>query len=270
MIHPTAIIDPKAELDSTVEVGPYAVIEAGVVVGPNCRIGPHVHLLGLTTMGEGNIIHAGAVVGDDSQDLKYRGQPTRLRIGDHNVIREHATLNRSSEEDEDTVIGSHCLLMANSHVGHNCRVGDYVRLANGSLLAGHVTVHDQAIVSGNCLVHQFVRVGKMSMMQGGTKISKDLPPFMMALDTNSVCGLNTIGLRRAGFNEEERLELKKLYRVLFREGNTVKDAVALAKEQFHSTPARYLIEFVDTTERGICYDVSRSRRGNPDEEPTED
>lgn len=254
MIHPTAVIHPKAKLDSTVQVGPYAVIDDGVEAGPNCLIGPHVYLTGLTRIGAHNRFYAGCVIGEAPQDLKYDGQPTRLRIGDHNVIREHVTVHRSNKTAEDTIIGSHNFLMAHSHVAHNCRLGDRVILANGALLAGHVTVQDRAFISGNCVVHQFVRVGTLALMQGGSAISKDLPPYTVARGGNNICGLNTIGLRRAGLTPGERLELKQLYHALFREGRNLPAAVAAARERFSSPPAVVMLDFLAGARRGVCRD----------------
>jgi UDP-N-acetylglucosamine acyltransferase len=260
MIHPTAIIDPRAEVAADVEVGPCAVIDADVVVGAGCRLGPHVYLTGRTTIGVGNIFHAGCVIGGASQDLKYKGEPTRLRIGDHNTFREHVTVNRSSGPEEDTVLGNHNLLMACSHVGHNTVIGNHARLANGALLGGHVMIEDYAIISGNAMVHQFTRVGTLAMMQGGAAISKDLPPFTMARGDNAICGLNIIGLRRAGFTADERLDLKRAYRLLFRGSLPLRSAATAARERFTSGPARLLIDFVATSERGVCADVSRARQ----------
>ncbi len=254
MIHPTAVIHPQAKLDSTVEVGSYAVIDAGVELGPHCSVGPHVHLTGLTSVGAHNVFHAGCVIGGPPQDLKYRGEPTRLRIGAHNVFREGVTVNRSNTLAEDTVLGSHNYLMATSHVGHNCHLGDQVIIANGTSLGGHVTVADRAFLSGNCLVHQFVRVGTLALMQGGSAISRDLPPFTVARGDNGICGLNTVGLRRAGFTPAQRLELKRLYRLLFREGRDVRAALTAAASGFSSEPARLLIEFLRASRRGVCFD----------------
>ncbi len=155
MIHPTAIIHPKSKLDSTVQVGPYAVIDEGVELGANCVVGSHVYLTGLTTIGDHNHFHAGCVIGDAPQDLKYDGAPTRLRIGNHNVFREHVTVHRSTRPDAETVVGSHNFLMAGAHVAHNCVVGNRVILANGALLGGYAEVQDRAFISGNCCVHQF-------------------------------------------------------------------------------------------------------------------
>ncbi len=254
MIHPTAVIHPAAQVDSTAEIGPLTVIDAHVVVGPQCVIGPHVHLTGHTTLGARNRIHAGAVLGDAPQDVKFTEAPTRLRIGDGNLFREHVTIHRANKVEEDTVIGSHGFFMAHCHVGHNCRVGDRVILANGATLGGHVVLEDRAFISGNCLVHQFVRVGTLAMMQGGAAISQDLPPFTVARGNNGICGLNTIGLRRAGFTGEERLELRRLYHFLFRSGRNLRTALAEAGAQFPSPSARHLIEFLAVAKRGVCRD----------------
>ncbi len=257
MIHPTAIIHATAQLHPSVKVGPYAVIDGPVVIGANCRLGPHVHLTGSTTIGDKNDFDTGCVIGAAPQDLKYKGEPTRLRIGAENVFREHVTVHRSNKESEETVIGDHNFLMAHSHVGHNARLGDHVILANGALLGGHVLVHDRAFISGNCLVHQLVRVGTLALMQGGAAISQDLPPYCVARGVNSICGLNTIGLRRAGFTSEQRLELRRVYHALFRSGRKLGDAVVTAQAQFKGEPARVLIEFVADGRRGICRDTGR-------------
>jgi UDP-N-acetylglucosamine acyltransferase len=255
MIHPTAIIHKKAKVDSTTTVGPYAVIDEDVEVGPHCVIGPQVYLTGVLVIGGHNVFHAGCVIGDAPQDLKYKNEPTSVRIGDHNVFREHFTVNRSTTPAEETVIGSHNFLMINSHVGHNCTVGDHVIIANGALLSGHAQVGDRAFISGNCLVHQFVRVGTLALMQGGSAISKDLPPYTIARGDNGICGLNVIGLRRAGMTAEERLELKKVYRLLFRSGRKLREAAAEARKEFASPAAKTLVEFVAVSKRGVCADT---------------
>jgi len=259
MIHPTAIIHPKAKLDSTVQVGPYTVIDEGVELGAESVVGSHVHLMGHTTIGAHNQFHTGCVIGDAPQDLKYSGEPTRLRIGSHNVFREHVTVNRSNTLQEETVIGSHNFLMANSHIGHNTGLGDNIVLANGALLAGHVSVADRAFISGHCLVHQFCRVGTLAFMQGGAGISMDLPPFTVAIRSNEMCGLNTVGLRRAGFTPEQRQELKLLYHALFRSGKNLREALATASREFISTPAKIMLEFIATAKRGVCSDVRGNR-----------
>lgn len=260
-IHPTALVSPKAELADGVVVGPYAVIEEGVCIGPGTILGPFVHIRSGVRIGAGNKFHTGCVIGDDPQDLKYRGEPTRLLIGDRNVFREHVTVHRSNCVDEPTIIGSDNLFMAHSHVGHNCYIGNGVIVANGALLGGHVTVEDRAFISGNCLVHQFVRVGELAIMQGGAAISLDLPPYTVAWGDNGIVGLNTIGLRRAGIPSEDRLELRRLYHLLFLSGAPLQKALQEAQSIATNRWSKHLINFLETSRRGFCRHVSR-RRGS--------
>jgi len=255
MIHPTAVIHPKAKLDATVRVGPHAVIDENVELGPHCVVGPHVYLTGVVIAGAHNRFHAGCVIGDAPVDLKYTGEPTRLLIGHHNVFREHVTVNCSNTLEEDTIIGSHNLLTPHCHVGHNTRIADHVILGGGAMLAGHVVVEDRAFISGNCLVHQFCRIGKLAMMQGGAGVSKDLPPFTVASGVNGIVGLNIVGLRRAGFKPEERLELKRLYHALFRAGQNLRVAAASAQATFTTGGARTILEFIASSKRGVCSHV---------------
>jgi UDP-N-acetylglucosamine acyltransferase len=257
MIHPTAIIHPAAQIEASAVIGPYAVIDGHVVVGAQCWIGPHVHLTGHTAIGANNRFHAGCVIGDAPQDLKYKDEPTRLLIGDNNTFREHATVHRSNKSSDATVVGDNNYLMANSHVGHNTHMGNHVILANGALLGGHAIVGDRAFISGNCLVHQFVRVGTLSLMQGGSAVSKDLPPFTIARGDNGICGLNIVGLRRAGFSRDERLELKRLYHALFRSDKILRLALKAAETMVKSTNGKVLIDFAAASKRGLCIDVSR-------------
>jgi len=257
MIHPTAIIHPSAKLGANVRVGPNAVIDADVALGADCVVGPHVYLTGVTTIGAGNHFHAGCVIGDAPQDLKYRGEPTRVEIGDRNVFRENVTVNRATKEGA-TVVGADNFFMANAHIAHNCVVGNHVIFANSATLGGHAVVQDRAFLSGSCLVHQFCRVGTLAIMQGGSAISKDLPPFTIALRVNEICGLNIIGLRRAGFSAADRLELKQLYHALFRGGKNLRAAVAEASEKFTTTGAQQLLEFVAAAKRGVCADTGHA------------
>jgi len=254
MIHPTAIIHPQAKLDASVKVGPYAVIDADVELGADCTVGPHVYLTGVTKIGAGNKFHAGCVIGDAPQDLKYTDAQTRVRIGDNNVFREHVTVHRSTTADGETVVGANNFLMANAHVAHNCVIGSHVIIANGALLGGHAVVQDRAFISGNCLVHQFTRVGTLAIMQGGAGIGLDLPPFTIALRVNEICGLNVIGLRRAGFSAEQRLELKQLYKFLFRSGKNLRAALAEAQNDFTSPAAKTTLDFIAGAKRGVCSD----------------
>ena len=265
MIHPTASIHPSAKLGANVRVGAFAVIDADVELGAECVVGPHVYLTGVTKIGSGNKFHAGCVIGDAPQDLKYKDESTLVNIGDNNVFREHVTVHRSNKMAEATEIGSNNLLMASAHVAHNCVVGNHVILANGALLGGHATVQDRAFISGNALVHQSTRIGTLAIMQGGSAVSKDLPPFTVARGDNQICGLNIIGLRRAGFSAAERLELKKLYHALFRSGKLFRSAVAEAEENFTSAGAKIMLEFIANAKRGVCADIGVGGH-NSDEE----
>jgi UDP-N-acetylglucosamine acyltransferase len=259
MVHPTAVIHPGAQLHPTVVVGPYAVIDADVVAGPECWIGPHVHITGRTIIGQKNRFHAGCVIGDVPQDLKYSGEPTGAVIGDGNVFREHVTVHRANRVDDPTTIGSDNYFMSSSHVGHNSHIGNHVIIANGTLLAGHAVVHDRAFISATCMIHQFTRVGALALMQGGSGISKDLPPYTIAVGNNHICGLNTVGLRRAGIPGDQRLELKRLYHHLFRTPGKFSEQLKSAQEEFKGAAAQTLIGFVSESKRGVCIDVSRRR-----------
>jgi UDP-N-acetylglucosamine acyltransferase len=265
MIHPTAIVHPQAKLDSSVQIGPHAVIDAEVELGAGCVVGPHVYLTGVAKIGAGNQFHAGCVIGGAPQDLKYKNEPTRVVIGDNNVFREHVTVNRATKPEDATVVGSNNFIMAGAHIAHNCLVGNHVIIANGTPLGGHAVVQDRAFLSGNCLVHQFCRVGTLAIMQGGSAISKDLPPFTVARGDNGICGLNVVGLRRAGFSAADRQELKKLYHALFRSGKIFSEAVAGARKHFTSPGAKVMLEFIAASKRGVCADGGAARGGNEEE-----
>lgn len=252
MIHPTAVIDPKAEVHPSVVIGPYSVIDGNVKIGEGCRIGPHVYITGHTAIGARNKFYPGAVIGEAPQDLAYKGAPTQLRIGDDNTFREAVTVNRSTKEGTETVIGSRNLLMACTHIAHDCRLGNNIIMANGAVFGGYVEVEDRAVISATCLVHQFIRIGTLAMMRGGSAISKDLPPFTVALGENGICGLNIIGLRRADFTADERLELKRLYRALFRSDLPLRKAVEAARKDFTSKHAIRMLDFIAASKRGVC------------------
>jgi UDP-N-acetylglucosamine acyltransferase len=259
MIHPTAIVHPGAQVDPSTCIGPFSIIDEHVSVGPDCVLAPQVHLTGHTTIGARNRFHTGAVIGDAPQDLKYRDEPTKVVIGEGNTFREHVTVHRSNSLEEDTTIGADNFLMAHSHVGHNSHLGNRIILANGALIAGHAEIHDRVFVSGSCLVHQFVRLGTLSLMQGGSAISQDLPPFCIAWGENGVCGLNVIGLRRSDVTPADRAELKNLYHLLFRSGENLKSALEIAAKRFQSDSAREMIRFAEDSKRGICRHKSRIR-----------
>jgi UDP-N-acetylglucosamine acyltransferase len=252
-IHATAVVDPRAELDSDVTVGPYTVVGADVRIAAGTRIGAHAVIEGHTSIGRNNTILHGAVLGAPPQDLKYRGEKTFLRVGDDNIIREYATLNLACIEGETTEVGDRCLLMAYVHIAHNCRIGNDVILANSVNLAGHVEVQDHAIIGGVTPVHQFVRIGRHSIIGGGSRVPKDVPPFVCAAGNPlRVAGLNTVGLERRGFDSERRARLKQAYRILFRSEATVTAALDRLRAEFGADDdVRTLVEFFESTQRGV-------------------
>ncbi len=254
LIHPQAIVDPSARLAEDVEVGPWTLIGPDVEIGAGTRIASHVVIKGPTRIGEGNQIFQFATVGEDCQDKKYAGEPTRLEIGDHNVIREGCTIHRGTVQDEGvTRIGSHNLLMAYAHVAHDCVVGDNIILANNTALAGHVHVGDHAILGGFTAVHQFCHIGAHVMCGAGTVVLKDIPAYVMATGNSArPHGINLEGLRRRGFDADALNALRRAYKALYRKGLTVDQALqelrVLAQEQ---AAVQLLIESLETSTRGI-------------------
>jgi UDP-N-acetylglucosamine acyltransferase len=253
-IHPTAVIDSKAEVDSEVEIGPYVVIEGQVKVRRGTRIMAHAYLTGSTEIGENNEIHSGAVLGDAPQDKAYNGQETYLKVGDHNVIREHVQVHRGTDPGSSTIVGNHNFLMANAHVGHNCRLGDNIILANGALLGGYVEVGDHVFISGNCVVHQFVRIGPFALMRGLSGTSRDVPPYAIVDWQHTIRGVNTVGLKRAGFDESRIREIRETFRVLFRKGRNLTLAVEEVENgKRASQDVVALLQFIKSSKRGVCF-----------------
>ena len=258
MLHPTAVIGDKVELGENVFVGPCAVIDGEVKIGDRCRIGPQVYLTGKTELGESNVLHSGCVIGDSPQDARYSGEPSKTIIGSRNIFREHVTVHRSNTEQEATTIGSDNLFMAGSHVGHNAKIGNQVVLANSALIGGHAVIEDNVFIGGNASIHQFVRIGRLAFLQGNSGLSQDLPPFLIACRLNELGGLNTVGLRRASISPENRLQLRKLYHALFRQGRPLSVAIEQAKKKFAAEPlCQELLAFIRRSRRGVC---SKSRR----------
>ena len=253
-IHPTALVDASAELGEGVEVGPYSVIGPQVKIGAGTVIGPHVTIHRYTTLGANCRVHDHAAIGDTPQDLSFRDVVSYTRVGDGVVMREGVTIHRGTKEGSVTEVGDGCFFMANSHVGHNGKLGRQVILANGVLLAGHVEIGDKAFLSGNVMVHQFCRIGRLAMLSGGMGASCDVPPFCttLMLSRNTLAGLNTVGLRRNGVSSEDRLALRAAYHLLFRSRHLLREAVALLQQQHVSGPARELADFIATSKRGVC------------------
>lgn len=253
-IHPTAVIDPKAELGKNVTVGAFAYIDAEVQVGDGCQILPRATLLRYTTLGQQCQVHPGAVLGDLPQDLAFEAAETYAHIGDRCVLREGVTVHRGTKPGSATVVGNDCLLMVNSHVAHNARLGDRVILANNALIAGYAEVGERAFISGGCLVHQFARIGRLVMMSGGSAVQKDVPPFCMtrSVSPNTIMGLNIVGLRRAGVSASDRKLLKQALQILYQSELSIPNAVQQIRATLQSSLVDELCTFIDMSERGIC------------------
>ena len=255
MIHPTAIVDPKAEIGGDVEIGPYSVIESDVSIGEGTRIGPHVIIREGTKMGKGCRVFQFASIGEAPQFFGYKGEKTFLQIGDRNIIREFVTLHRGTVKgDGKTVIGNDNYLMAYSHIAHDCQVGNQVVMANGATLGGHILIEDHAIIGGLSAVHQFCRIGTHAILSGITGVSQDVPPYMMAAGSRAkLYGLNSIGLKRHQFSEQEIKALKKAYRIIFRSGLTLEKAIKAVKEDeiFQIPKVQHLLQFIQHSKRGI-------------------
>lgn len=253
-IHPTAIISPKAEIGSGTEIGPYCVIGDGVVIGSDCWLQHHVTLMGPSRIGPRNRFFSFCSIGQQTQDLKYQGEPTFLEVGSDNVFREFCTVNRGTLPGEKTIIGSHGNFLAYCHIAHDCIVGDHVIFSNNGTLAGHVTVEDHAILGGLTAVHQFCRIGRHGITGGCSKIIKDVAPFMIA-DGNpaETRGVNIVGLQRHGFPEDEVRALKEAYKIIFMRPNNTSDALAelSAGPLAASAHVQHLIEFIRTSPRGV-------------------
>lgn len=252
-IHATAIVDPDATIGEGVVVGPWALIGPGVEIGDGTEVGPRVLIERDTTIGEDCIIANGAVLGTNPQDLKYKGEPTRLEIGDRTIIREFATLNRGTSASGRTTVGSDCLLMAYTHVAHDCEIGNHVILANSVNMAGHVLLEDWVIVGGVTPIHQFVRIGAHAFVGGGSRVPQDVPPYCRAAgNPPRLFGLNTVGLERRGFADDVRKALKRAYRLLFKSDVNLSKALDRAEDEIQGVPeVRHLIEFIRASERGI-------------------
>jgi len=263
-IHPTAIVDPGARLGTGVSVGPYSIIGGNVEVGDGCRLQHHVTLQGPSTIGSENVFYAFTSIGQQTQDLKYRAEPTYLRVGNGNTFREFVTVHRGTAPESSTCIGSGGNFLAYSHVAHDCGVGDGVIFSNNGTIAGHVEVGDFAVIGGLTAVHQYCRIGRHAITGGCSKIVQDVPPFMIA-DGNParVRGVNQIGLERHGFTEESVRRLREAYRLLYRSKMNVKQAVGEIRTTLWGAPEiEYLVTFIESSGRGI---IRRHIRGEVEE-----
>lgn len=255
LIHPTATIDPKAEIGERVEIGPYSVIEKGVSIGEGTKIGPHVVIREWTEIGKGCHVFQFASIGEAPQFSGYRGEKTFLRIGDRNIIREFVTLHRGTVKGGGkTIIGNDNFIMAYAHVAHDCQIGNQVVMANGATLAGHILIEDYAIIGGLTAIHQFCRVGAFAIIGGLSGVLLDIPPYTKAAGVRTrLFGLNTVGLKRANFSEETLRALKKAYRIVFRSALTLEKAMKkLAGDEIAQTPeVQHFLQFIQGSKRGI-------------------
>jgi UDP-N-acetylglucosamine acyltransferase len=252
-LHPSAVVHPGAQIGPDCEIGPYCVIGEHVTLGAGCKLHSHVVVDGHTKLGKENEVFPFACIGKKTQDLKWKGGVTRLEIGDHNVFREGVTVHCATSDGDATVIGSNNLLLNCSHVAHDCVLGNHVILSGYAGLAGHVHVEDRAILSGYVAVHQFCRIGKLAMIGGCSKVRQDVPPFMIADGGPAeTVTINKVGLERAGFSEETINALRQAYKIIFREGLTVSNALVKVEKELPPLPElQYLVQFIRASERGI-------------------
>ncbi len=234
-------------------IGEYAIVEKDVVIGAHCRLEPYVYVKRWTTLGEHNEISAGTVLGTDPLDKNFAGGRSYLRIGSGNVIREHYTISRGTQPESVTEIGDGNYIMTAGHIAHNCKIGNKTVIASCALVAGHVEVEDQAFISGGVVIHQYSKIGRLAMIGGNSRVNSDVPPFFLYSDFNVAAkGLNLIGLRRAGLSNAEISALKAAYRILYRSGLKLEEALGRIESELHTEHARHLVSFIRGSKRGIC------------------
>lgn len=261
-IHKTASISPRAEIDPSVEVGPNVIIEGQVKIGRGTKIYANAYITGYTTIGQDNEIHMGTVIGHEPQDFAFDRKITSyVEIGNKNIIREYCTIHRGTKPETKTTMGDNNFLMAGAHAAHNVTIGNNVIVANNALFGGYVTIGDNAFVSGGVVVHQFVTIGRLAMLSGNGRFSMDIPPFLVALERNSVEGLNLVGLRRAGFSAATIREIKNAYKIFYLSGLQKRKAIErLQSEGFASPEALEFIEFIKTAKRPLVTHISRGKK----------
>jgi UDP-N-acetylglucosamine acyltransferase len=253
-IHPTAIVDSDARFSAGVEIGPFSIIGPQVMIGEKTTVQSHVVIEGEVQIGTRNFIGHGAVIGAPPQDVSFSPErKTRVAIGNDNVIREYCTIHRGTADGSATKIGDKNFLMTGAHIGHNCEIGNNVIIANNCLLAGYVRVDDGAFLGGGSTFHQFMHIGRLVMVQGSSAFGKDLPPFVIAAERNFVFGINAVGLRRAGFSQEDRDEIKAAFKLVYLSGLNIAQAIEKATTMNFGAPAREFLDFVaNAKKRGIC------------------
>jgi UDP-N-acetylglucosamine acyltransferase len=252
-VAPTARVHPDAIVGPGTKIGEFCIVESDVVIGRDCLLEPYVYVKRWTTLGERNEISAGTVLGTDPLDKVFTGERSYLRIGDRNRIREHYTISRGTKPESTTIIGNDNYIMTSGHIAHNCAVGDHTVIASCALVAGYVEVESQAFISGGVVVHQYSKIGRLAMIGGNTRVNLDAPPYFLYSSFNiAPNGLNLVGLRRAGFTHEEINKLKGAYKVLYRSGLTLEDALQKIEAEFPSEHTFHLVAFIRSSERGIA------------------
>ena len=271
-VHPSAMIGPKAQLGEDNEIGAGCVIEGGATLGSHNKLWMNVYVGPGTTLGDGNQLHMGAVIGHLPQDVAFSGAPSFTTIGHRNTIREYVTIHRGTKAGSSTVVGDDNFLMANAHIGHNSQVGSRTTFANLATLAGYCTVEDEALLSGLVAVHQFTRIGRLALVGGMSVAVKDIPSYMLSVGQRAVVrGVNVVGLRRAGVLPEIRQEIKRAYRLLYREGLNLPHALEAIERECTSSEVKALVEFVKSSKRGIAAGFPDIKQGGKaDEEPQDE
>jgi len=252
-IAPTARVHPEAIVGAGAVIGDFAIIEQDVVIGSGTRLEPYVYIKRWTTLGHNNSISAGTVLGTDPLDKNFSGERSYLKIGDKNVIREHYTISRGTAPESETRIGDDNYIMTSGHIAHNCRIGNRTVIASCALVAGYAEVEDEAFISGGVVIHQYSKIGRLAMIAGNTRVNSDVPPFFMYADFNVAAkGLNLVGLKRAGFTPDEIQALKAAYKILYRSGLKLEEALRRIEAEIPTEHARHLVRFIRSSERGIC------------------
>lgn len=260
-IHPSAIINSKAKIDSSVEIGPYCIIEEDAVIGKNVKLWQNVYIGPFTEIGDNSEIHMGAVIGHVPQDLTFKGFKSFLKIGKNNIIREYANIHRASKENSSTIVGDNNLLMGYTHIAHDCIIGSNITIGNGTVIAGHATVEDRAVISGNCAIHQFARIGKLAMIAGITRVNKDVPPYMLCKGDSRIWATNLVGIRRAKFPLKSIKAIKEAFKILYMSGLNVTNALSELEKLSAIKEVSEIANFIKASKRGISSYIYTRKAG---------
>ena len=264
-VHPGSVLGDEVQLAADVEIGPFCFLSGAVRLGAGTRLISHVTIFGDTEIGEANVLHPNVVIGDEPQDIAYTGGVRKVRIGHRNVFREGTTIHRGSEHGEVTVVGDDNFFMQNSHAAHDCRVGNSTIVAGGALLAGWVEVGDRALISGNCVVHQYTRIGRLAMMRGLSRTSRDVPPFCIMDGTHTLRGINVIGLRRLGFKVPQIRAIREVFLALFGKRQNLKLALERIASERLTPEAQEMVDFIGASKRGVAFGPREGRIDDSEE-----